>query len=329
MDSIIRDLKGVLSRIAEYELQMQHVGELVGNPLRESLVAAIQEAIQDLRRLRELERKVDHLAAENRKITEQMRKLKVERETLLKQVKNTTLTVQKVSDMVDIPGNVWWKAKMFDAELKNAGHVSGSKMVTFIMDQGSKMDASLKALKALIASCTELFPTTVESSEEGETSLSYSDLIPHDMVEIQGAAVGGGNQHGEEVEQVEDITAITALTAPPVSATEVVVLNATPVSSTIRKETLDGCHMAEVTPPNPVMAFQIVARDPPPLALLAPGFPPSSQLLAPLGPDVAKMVDHMEVIPGPDGHEVSVPSPRAPSLATDRVDRREERKQNK
>jgi hypothetical protein len=67
--------------------------------------------------------------------------------------------------MVDIEGNVWWKAKIFDAELKNAGHVSWSKMINFIMDQGSKMDASLTAMKALIASCTELFPATVESSK--------------------------------------------------------------------------------------------------------------------------------------------------------------------
>jgi hypothetical protein len=98
---------------------------------------------------------------------------------------------------------------MFDAELKNAGHVSGSKIVNFIMDQGRKMDASLKAMKALIASCTELFPATVESSKVEETSSSYSDLTPHDMMEIQGAVVGGGNQHVKEVEQVEDITAIT------------------------------------------------------------------------------------------------------------------------
>ena len=48
---------------------------------------------------------------------------------------------------------------MFDAKLKNADYVSGSKMVTFIMDQGSKMDASLKAMKALITSCIELFPS--------------------------------------------------------------------------------------------------------------------------------------------------------------------------
>jgi hypothetical protein len=80
---------------------------------------------------------VDHLTTENRKTTEQVRKLEEERESLLKQVKNTTLTVQKMSDMVDIPGNVWWKAKMFDAELKNAGHVSGTKMITFVMDQGN------------------------------------------------------------------------------------------------------------------------------------------------------------------------------------------------
>jgi hypothetical protein len=60
------------------------VGEMVGNPPRESLVAAIQEAIQDPRRLREPERKVDHLTAENRKTTEQVRKLEAEREALLK-----------------------------------------------------------------------------------------------------------------------------------------------------------------------------------------------------------------------------------------------------
>ena len=52
-------------------------------------------------------------------------------------MKDTTLMVPKVSDLVDILGNVWWKAKMFDAKLKNAGHVSETKMVTLTMDQGN------------------------------------------------------------------------------------------------------------------------------------------------------------------------------------------------
>jgi hypothetical protein len=97
----------------------------------------------------------------------------------------------------------------------------------------------------------------------------------------------------------------------------------------IGDEPLDGRHMAEVTPPSPNMAFQMVARDPPPLAILAPGFPPDSQRSAPLAPDVAETVDRMGVIPGPNGHEVSVPPPRILSLATDRADRHEGGSMNK
>jgi hypothetical protein len=131
------------------------------------------------------------------------------------------------------------------------------------------------------------------------------------------------------VDQVEDITTITVVMAPPVSVTEEVVSIATHVSSTVGEESLDGRHMAEVTPPSPTMAFQMVARDPPPLALLAPGFPPDSRMSVALAPNVAETVDHVGVIPKPDGHEVSVPPPRVLSLTTDRADRCEERKQNK
>ena len=228
---------------------------------------------------------------------------------------------------------------MFDAELKNTGHVSGSKMVTFIMDQGSKTDAALKAMKALIASCTELFSTTVESSEEGETSSSYSNLTPHDMVEIQDAVVGGGNQHGEEEDEVEDIT---ALTAPPVSATEVVDLHATVVSSTIGKETLDDGHVAEVTPPSLPMTFHMASRVPlaPPFAPeftpggplstpRAPEFQTGGLLAAPRTPDVTEAGYHVGMIPAPNAHKVQVAPPRAPFLATDRADRNERQKKNK
>ena len=51
VDSIICDLEGIRSRIAEYELQMQQIGKLIDKPPQKSLVAAIKEVIQDLRRL--------------------------------------------------------------------------------------------------------------------------------------------------------------------------------------------------------------------------------------------------------------------------------------
>ena len=80
--------------------------------------------------------------------------MEAKRHELLKQVKETTITVQKVIDVVGIPEDMWVKAKIFNAELKNAGQVYGTKMVTFVMDQGSRMDAALKAMKTRIASCT-------------------------------------------------------------------------------------------------------------------------------------------------------------------------------
>ena len=98
----------------------------------------------------------------------------------------------------------------------------------------------------------ELFAGMVESSEEDESSSSYSDLTPPDIEEIRGAAVKGGNQHAEEVAQVEEITTIRAL---QVSTSEVVVPNATPVSATVGKVTQDDGHMAEVTPPSLAMTF--------------------------------------------------------------------------
>ena len=98
---------------------------------------------------------------------------------------------------------------------------------------------------------------------------------------------------------------ITAIAGPPISATKEVVPISTPGSSKVGEE------------------FQMVARDLPPLAILAPGFSLDGQRSAPLAPDVAETVDRVGVIPGSDGHEVSVPPPHDPSLATDRADRHE------
>jgi hypothetical protein len=73
----------------------------------------------------------------------------------------------------------------------------------------------------------------------------------------------------------------------------------------------------------------MVAQDPPPLAILVPEFPLDNQRSAPLAPDVAETADRVGVVPGSNGHEVSVPPPRIPSLATDRADRHDGGNMNK
>jgi hypothetical protein len=99
---------------------------------------------------------------------------------------------------------------------------------------------------------------------------------------------------------------ITAIADPLISATKEVVPISTPGSSKVGGE------------------FQMVVRNPPPLAILAPGFPPDSQRSAPLTPDVAETVDRVGVISGSNGYEVSVPPPHDLSLTTDRADRHED-----
>ena len=75
----------------------------MGNPPRESLVSMVQNAVQDPRRLRDMEGNVDHLTKENQKTTKQLRKVGAERHELLKQVRKAVITVKKVNDAVGIP----------------------------------------------------------------------------------------------------------------------------------------------------------------------------------------------------------------------------------
>ena len=69
--------------------------------------------------------------------------------------------MKKINDVVGIPEDVWLKPKMFDTELKNAGHISKTKVVTFVMDPRSRMEATLKAMEALVASYTKFASCTL------------------------------------------------------------------------------------------------------------------------------------------------------------------------
>lgn len=110
MDSIIHNLEGVRSQITDYELQLQHVGEMVGNPPSGGMVAAVQQAVQKPHRLRELKDKVGHFTTKNQKNIERMWKLEAEQKDALKQVKDSAITVQKIHEIVGIPGDAWLKA---------------------------------------------------------------------------------------------------------------------------------------------------------------------------------------------------------------------------
>lgn len=214
-----------------------------------------------------------------------------------------------------IPGDVWLKAEMYDAELKIAGHISKMKLIMFVMDQENKMDASMGAMNALIASFMELFPTLLESLEDGETSSSYFDLIPQDIVEIHGS-------HGMRVFP-------TGGRGGPCGR-----------HHDTLGYTCGGSHVAGALPPSPPLDFKVISRTPPPLylevGLVVPPLVPhgpalllDNQLDTPFAPDFVEVVDLTGMISRPSSHNVHVTLPFTPSLPKDRAARSKKRKLKK
>ena len=81
-------------------------------------------------------------------------------------------------------GDVWMKAKLFDAQLEKGGHVSGSKMVGFLVSQVAKMEGLLETMRTFIQTTREIPKPLGEDS----SSSDYSGLIPHDLRELRGTA---------------------------------------------------------------------------------------------------------------------------------------------
>lgn len=122
-----------------------------------------------------------------------MRKLEVEREVALIQVKESARAIEKVQEVIKTPGDLWVKARMFDAQLEKDSHVSKTKMVSFLMSHGAKLKGTLVAMRAFIASFLESFPAFLESLDKDETSSSYLDLTPKDLEDVRGARRGRGD----------------------------------------------------------------------------------------------------------------------------------------
>ena len=65
-------------------------------------------------------------------------------------LRESSLAIQHIQEVIGVPGDVWMKAKLFDAQLEKAGHVLGSKMVGFLVSQAAKMEGLLGTMRTLI-----------------------------------------------------------------------------------------------------------------------------------------------------------------------------------
>ena len=296
VDPILRDLEEVRSRMAAYELTMQQIEGMVGNPPREGLVAAVRQRIDDPLQTRELAGRVKVLTAENQKLTKKLTEVEAEREQAVLVAAEASRAFSQVQEVLGAPGEVWAKARMLDAQLEKDGHIPGSKIIAFLLTQGAKLEVALGAMRSLVATITEKIPGVGGSAEEDDSFSGYSDLGPKDLEEL---GQPEGEQRVEEVE-IPLPPPIPAPIPPPIPAPI-----PTPIPASISPP-------ISATPPPPV-SMVVSSPIPTPVTTAAPVSVPETVTIQ-ISPPVPTFR-----VPAPVFPPVSRVRPQVPSMAALRL----------
>lgn len=88
---------------------------MVGNHPQGGLVAIVKQVVDEPLPLQDLKAQVEVLEKKNVKITRRAQKLKEEMRKAFLWADESAQALQKVQDVIEVLGDVWMKAKMFDA----------------------------------------------------------------------------------------------------------------------------------------------------------------------------------------------------------------------
>ena len=101
------------------------------------------------------------------------------------QVNESAKALLTVKEVIGAPGDVFSKARLFDAQLTKDGHLSNSKLIAFLVAQAAKMETALGAMRTLVNNFSESLPSSPETSQEKESSSPcYTDVSPKGWEEV-------------------------------------------------------------------------------------------------------------------------------------------------
>ena len=208
VDPILRDLEEVRSRLAAYEATLQQLEEMVGNPPRAGLVAAVKHAVEEPKQNKDLEDKVSQLNSELSRLKGRLQKAEAAKGQAEMKVCESAASILQVKEVLGVPGDIWTKARCFDAQLERDGHLSQSKLIAFLMTQSAKMETTLVAMRKVVGHLTAILESSSDSEDGGSDSSQYSDLPPKAWEEIR-------KKSREEAEQADKRIAAPVITATP------------------------------------------------------------------------------------------------------------------
>lgn len=177
-------------------------------------MAALKEMKGDPLKVRQMEEKIGALRKEIQGMEKQLKEEEAKRKASILRTKKTVRTIRKVKELIGIPGDVWAKAKMFDAQLEKDGHISGTKMVGFLMSQGAKMDITLGAMRATLTDFNNRLTELPGFSSEEDSSSGSAGMEPLEPADVEEQ---GTPAVKEEVSRpTEEMGKISELPATPV-----------------------------------------------------------------------------------------------------------------
>jgi hypothetical protein len=176
-----RELRG---HIAIREEMLDAIGSLVGCANRSSLVEAVEAALTNSNRIRELEATERRLEAEKKAMEEQLRiRGECLREANQKAV-NSALAIAHVREALAIPADVVNKAKLFEARLAQEGHLPRNKIIRFLLDQANRMDTVLAEVRMLADNMLpDSPPATTQKKTQTAPQAGSSGAGPSRIVE--------------------------------------------------------------------------------------------------------------------------------------------------
>lgn len=135
--------------IALQEEMLGEISSVVGCPRRSELVAAVEKALTNNSRIRELEKKVEQLQLEKRSLEELVREKSKKAEEEHQRAVASAQAITHVREALAIPAEVMNKAKIVDARLLQETELNRNKIIRFLVAQAETMEQTLEEMRTL------------------------------------------------------------------------------------------------------------------------------------------------------------------------------------
>ena len=146
---IIAAAREVHHHISIREYMLEAISDLVGCSTRSKLVDAVQTALTNSNRIRELEATERRLTQKKKALQDQ---IKVQEEQIREANKRATASARAVTfvrEALALPADVVNKARLFEDRVNQEEPLSRNKIIRFLVDQASSMEQTLEEMRTL------------------------------------------------------------------------------------------------------------------------------------------------------------------------------------